>query len=264
MRSLLPRPRHGKRPLGVVLYRGPSMLDGAPIMVIATFRSENDKTGPMIQTWILRADIPPIAAISDGADVSICGDCPLRGSLIQVARGGHPLGASAGECSTCVGRACYVRADQAPTAVYWAARRGRYPDYVPAIHARYFRGATLRLGSYGDPVAVPIGKIRPLVRLSAGHTGYSHSWRLPRFKAWRALLHASTHNTDESLQAIAQGWKVFQVSDECPEFASWCPSSRGVHCADCRACRGSSGGNRCTRPHGSPATVESYRRAVTV
>ena len=49
-------------PNGRILYEGPSMLDGAPIVVIATGfaeRSGNDKTGAMIQTWILRADIPP-------------------------------------------------------------------------------------------------------------------------------------------------------------------------------------------------------------
>ena len=46
---------------GVVLYEGPSVLDGAPIAVIATLKSANVKTGDMIQTWIIRSDMhPPI------------------------------------------------------------------------------------------------------------------------------------------------------------------------------------------------------------
>jgi len=33
---------------GVVLYEGPSMLDGEPIVVIATLKSSNIKTGNMV------------------------------------------------------------------------------------------------------------------------------------------------------------------------------------------------------------------------
>ena len=77
---------------GVVLYRGPSRLDGAPIVVVATGLqrpSENEKTGPMVQTWILRSDEHPVSAVHSGADASICGDCPLR-----------PLNAKPGEDKT--------------------------------------------------------------------------------------------------------------------------------------------------------------------
>jgi hypothetical protein len=42
---------------GVVLYEGPSELDGKPIVVVATFNSVNDKTGNMVQTWIIRSDM---------------------------------------------------------------------------------------------------------------------------------------------------------------------------------------------------------------
>ena len=44
---------------GFIMYQGPSMLDGAPIVVIATMSTSNVKTGQMVQTWILRADINP-------------------------------------------------------------------------------------------------------------------------------------------------------------------------------------------------------------
>ena len=51
---------------GVILYQGPSLLDGAPIVVILTFSTDNAKTGDMLQTWILRADMPPTVAIQSG------------------------------------------------------------------------------------------------------------------------------------------------------------------------------------------------------
>ena len=55
------------KPLGLILWQGPSEFTGDPVALIATgFRrpSRNDKTGPMIQTWILRRDIHPIQAIN--------------------------------------------------------------------------------------------------------------------------------------------------------------------------------------------------------
>ncbi len=47
-----------RNPSGVVLYSGPSELDGAPIVAIATFYEGNPKTGPMIQSRIMRAISP--------------------------------------------------------------------------------------------------------------------------------------------------------------------------------------------------------------
>jgi hypothetical protein len=66
---------------GIVIWEGPSRLDGAPIVAIATGlarSSSNEKTGPMVQTWILRQDQAPHVAQRTGADESVCGNCPLR------------------------------------------------------------------------------------------------------------------------------------------------------------------------------------------
>jgi hypothetical protein len=66
----------------MILYRGPSMIDGKPIVAIATGydnESVNQKTGAMAQVWILRDDIAPIEAAQRGEDASICGQCPHRG-----------------------------------------------------------------------------------------------------------------------------------------------------------------------------------------
>lgn len=45
----------------VIFYEGPSLIDGSPILGIATASTSNPKTGPMVQTWILSADLDPWA-----------------------------------------------------------------------------------------------------------------------------------------------------------------------------------------------------------
>jgi hypothetical protein len=68
-----------KKPTGQIIFKGPSELDGAPIVVIAITRSTNSKTGDMVQTYILpnNGERPTINQ-QTGADVSICGDCKQR------------------------------------------------------------------------------------------------------------------------------------------------------------------------------------------
>ena len=56
----------------------------------------------MLQTWIIRADLPPTEAAKTGDDASVCGDCRLRNG------------------------ACYVTLHHGPRAVYAAYHRGAY------------------------------------------------------------------------------------------------------------------------------------------
>ena len=54
-------------PHGAVLWRGKSRIDKSPIVVIATGLREstaNKKTGAMLQTWILRSDMPPFIELT--------------------------------------------------------------------------------------------------------------------------------------------------------------------------------------------------------
>ena len=64
------------KPLGFIAYEGPSMIDGAPIVVIVNKidGSDNVKTGAIVQTFIIRSDIGPVDALNTGADAAICGD----------------------------------------------------------------------------------------------------------------------------------------------------------------------------------------------
>lgn len=65
---------------GYVIWEGASLLDGQPIALIATIKSSNDKTGNMVQTYIIGQDKSPIEMSRTGEDFSICGGCVHRGT----------------------------------------------------------------------------------------------------------------------------------------------------------------------------------------
>jgi len=227
------------KPSGYVIYRGPSQLDGAPIVAILTVKTDNRKTGDMLQTWILRADLGPVDASKAGADASVCGDCPQRWSL---------------------GGACYVNLGQGPRSVYAAYTRGRYPDailqtapaaggYRPGAStvAALVAGRRVRLGAYGDPAAVPADIWRALVAPSAGHTGYTHQWRNPVARELRELCMASVDSAAEWADAQRDGWRTFRVTGPAellePGEIECASDARGISCADCMACDGAQRGN---------------------
>ena len=218
---------------GYILWRGPSLLDGSPIVVIAIKKSGNRKTGRMLQTYILRADQTPVAAIRSGADASICGSCPHRGIVV----GGRNKG-----------RTCYVNIGQGPTGVYKAFQRGAYPacEDIEALGEKQL----VRLGTYGDPGAVPGWVWQTLIRSAVGHTGYTHQWQnRPDLKG---IVMASADNAQSAAAAHADGWRTFRVAmpghiDRLPK-ESICPASaeagKKLTCETCLACHGASSGRR--------------------
>jgi len=217
---------------GIILWEGPSAFDGAPIVVIATDSSKNKKTGDMIQTWILRADVAPHVAAKDGRDTSICGACV------------HRYNPQTGK------RPCYVATWRAPLAVFRAYHRGAYPRATPAQVREYARGRMVRIGSYGDPMAAPLSMWRNFARDAAGRTGYSHAWAgIPaaRAKAWRGLVMASADTLEQATAAHAAGWRTFRVRTSAALLPKErvCPASaeagKVATCAQCRACAGADG-----------------------
>lgn len=220
---------------GVILYEGPSMLDGAPIVVIATglkTASTNAKTGGMVQTYILRSDIPPIDAVRSGDDASICGGCPHRGD------------------GTGKQRSCYVTLMHGPRGVWLAYKRGSYGNaYNMSSDPReLFRDKMVRLGTYGDPAAAPAEMWAALLTHSAGHTGYTHQWRTTDATTWAPLVMASADSEQEMREAHALGYRTFRVTPvgELPikGIEVVCPASheagQKVECVDCKACMGTS------------------------
>lgn len=227
--------RHNSR----LIYSGPSALDGAPIVAIVSGLirpSQNVKTGPMLQTWIMRADQHPVEAINTGADASVCGACPLRKSV------------------------CYVNVGQAPAGVWRAYERGTLGDVADAAELNEIgRGKAVRVGSYGDPAAVPITVWTALLRDAATWTGYTHQWRrAPRLKT---ICMASTDTPAETLAARSLGWRTFSLG-AADEGAILCPNETvGVQCADCTLCAGTTRRAKsiAITPHGKGA-----KQALTV
>ena len=226
---------------GAVVWQGVSMIDGGPIVMIVTGlagKSQNRKTGDMVQTWILRSDLDPIAAMKLDLDRSICGDCPLRGYQ----------NVEAGKREN---RACYVNVGQAPNAVYKKFARGGYPVMDALEVAELIDGRGIRLGSYGDPSLVPLQILRDLVSTSKVRTGYTHQWRNVE-AGYRELLMASADTVDDRRDARLAGWRSFAVlpaKAARPERAVECAATREVNpltCFECGMCSGVKSGKVAT------------------
>lgn len=216
---------------GLIVFEGPSELDGSPVVVILTRKSRNSKTGDLVQSWILRADIDPVEAAKSGDDSSICGNCPHRPILARET--GQPP--------------CYVNIGRAPRAIWLAYQRGSYRRATSVEQVRAFiNGRAFRIGAYGDPFAAPVGLWQDLVGLSSGHTGYSHQWKHPRFDPiqWAPLVMASVDSQCEADIARVIGLRTFRVSVGLDRMTGEipCPASaeagHRTQCADCLLCGG--------------------------
>jgi len=207
---------------GFIMYEGASAIDGTDIVVIATLKSSNIKTGNMVQTWILCKDSHPVQASLDGDDSAICGNCPHRRNT---------------------GGACYVNIGQAPSQVWKAYKRGGYSMFNAKDHAHYFMGRKVRLGSYGDPAAMPFEVAENMVNMSLGHTGYTHQAARKFFdKRFLTLCQVSADTPRQALKFQAMGAKTFRVAlegDALMDGEVECLSdSEGISCLDCGLCNG--------------------------
>lgn len=221
----------------MIIYQGPSLLNDAPIVVIAR-KGGNKKIGTMLNTWILDQRLPPHEATKTGQDESICGSCRHR----------HFAGG-----------ACYVRVHLEPRTIWEAWKRGAYDEvdsHPELVDVGY--DEIVRLGSYGDPAAVPTHIWTSLLLESKRWTGYTHQWR-DADPALRALCMASVDTPQERDAARAMGWRTFHVvpfglqirpplgtlgefPPENPFIEINCPASyesgQKTTCAKCALCQG--------------------------
>ena len=220
------------KPSGYIIYQGPSLLDGKPIVAIATTFSRNVKTGSMVSVWIMRSDIDPVTASRIGEDASVCGTCPHRGT--------PNMDKATGQAD---GRACYVVLAQAPLGIYKAFRRGIYPmartvDELAAIG----RGAMVRNAMYGDGAAIPAWITSAVESDAAGHTAYSHQAGNAASSFDSARYMASVESKQAAEEAWSRGWRTFRIVAEAADIVPGreieCPSDRGVQCIDCGLCGG--------------------------
>ena len=222
-----------KNPNGYLLHEGitPS---GAPFVVIATMRSENEKTGDMVQIWFLLRDVNPVQAVKDGLDAAtICSGCPFAS-----------------------GNGCYVNVGQAPLSVWKAYHRGNYPVLNPSGYRAAFGGRKIRFGAYGNPSLMPVSMVRAIAKVSAGWTGYFHDWREnPMAAAYAEFFMASTETESSRAQAESLGFRYFHASPTKPATARECLSeTHGLTCAECKLCAGLTKGSQPSiwiNPHGS-------------
>ncbi len=168
------------------------------------------------------------------------------------------------------GRACYVAVRQAPLTVWQAYRAGAYARFDPKEHGHFFEGRKLRLGAYGEPVAVPMRFWAQVIRLTSGRTDYTHQWRNGRFRPWQRYLMASVDSLDQAREAQAKGWRTFRIGSNGEEPIRGeirCPASAEAgHRTTCNrcglCCGGNTGPNVLISVHGSPTTLASYRRLL--
>ena len=227
-----------------VIYCGPSLINGAPIVAIAILQSGNIKTGNMVQTYIIRSDMDPLQASKTGADFAICGSCTHRGTATN-----DPAKRQA------AARTCYVQLGQSPTMVYRAFNRGFYPDAMTSAGRRAIgSGRMVRLGTYGDPAAVPSQVWRELLADAAGHTAYSHQATTAGADFAADLYMHSADSLTQARDAWAAGNRTFRVIPvrDWTEYRraaldkneTLCPaSSEGgfkTTCDKCKLCAGSS------------------------
>lgn len=228
-----------KQPSGYIIYRGASLLDGKPIVVVAITSSSNSKTGNMVQTYVLADNgLSPVESARSLADISICGDCKHRRGM---------------------GGACYVNLGQGARSVMDGVMRGIYPSIRLSELAGVVAGRKIRLGTYGDPMAVPAYIWMGLVAHADSHTGYTHQWnpdtaivkRLnvlhpDQYEEIREMCMASVDSEDEYAHAVYEGWRTFRVRglDDAEKASNEfvCPASEEAgkkkQCHECMACNG--------------------------
>jgi hypothetical protein len=208
-----------KRSNTVLVWKGPSVLDGKEILVFATLKSTNLKTGNMIQVSIVAADSSPLDSIKSGADVSVCGNCPHR---------------------RYTGGSCYVNVGHSPQSIYKAWKRGNI-DTV--YNFDLFKGAGIRFGSYGDPAAIPSDIVQGMAEKARMYTGYTHQFNHKNFD--HKILRYCQVSADTPKQALAyhaRNLKTFRVKkpeqpllkDEIMCLAV----TQNLECKDCGLCDG--------------------------
>jgi len=210
----------------MIIYEGPSQLDGKPIVGIITGiykKSKNPKTGQMAQLWIIRSDLHPLDCLKSKEDYSICGDCKHRPNDLGV-------------------RTCYVNLMPLGK-IFKKYKVGGYSGIVDSyLELLYNKPQVgIRLGAYGDPSALPFYVIKELDKLFLFSTGYTHQWKNPNFDTLKKYVMASCDSKEEVEIARDRGWSTFNVR-KLGELKSkeeiQCQGQAKTTCELCKLCNG--------------------------
>ena len=213
---------------GFIFYKGPSLIDGFPVVGIAILNSQNSKTGNMIQTYIINDNgLSPLENSRQKKDYSICGNCKHRRNT---------------------GGSCYVNLGQGPNMVFKSLQANKYPDYTlsPNYWDSLIEGREIRIGAYGDPMAIPYEIWERLLNKARNWTGYTHQWNEDFFDSRIGkLCMASVDNKEEYTRAKDKGLRTFRVlsnQESTFEKEFFCPATpEGNNKTDCKNCCACSG-----------------------
>ncbi len=231
-----------KKIQGIILYVGPSMFTGEYVSVVAVGLhrpSANTKTGPMVQAYILPGESHPCEDAHRDVS-SVCGTCPLKSS------------------------SCYVRVEQGPSIVSKAMGNGDYLSVNVEEAKVLLRGASVRIGAYGDPGAVEPMVWREFMTGKFMHTSYTHFWETRQ--DLQPFSMASVSSLGDARLAQSMGWRTFRMLKTGEKLDSnevVCPASTVPYmtCIRCGLCNGGSHGKNVAIPvHGVKYKITNFNK----
>lgn len=132
------------------------------------------------------------------------------------------------------------------TTVWHAYKRGVYLPAKEAIGDPFFR-RHVRVGTYGDPAAVPLSVWAAMLRSTRGFTMYTHLWRTCD-QGLAEFAMASVDSPEEQQEAQERGWRTFRTRfghEALMPNEMVCPASEEAlkrqKCCDCLLCDGFKG-----------------------
>jgi hypothetical protein len=203
------------------------------VVAIATTESDNVKTGPMVQIWLIDRNMHPVESIRSGKDSTLqCAGCPFAS-----------------------GEGCYV--SPLPLMAIWRKfQRNEYPTlslFSPEWQS-FWAGKAVRFGAYGNPSLLPLPVVESIAGLARRHTGYFHDWKemsRDEARAYGRFFMASCESWNVG-KAHALGLRTFSVlpaGAKPPSGSLECiADSKGLTCAQCGLCDGTERSDRRNNP----------------
>lgn len=193
------------------------------IQVIATEKSGNRKIGKAVQIWIVPRNETVTESRRNGNDAKTqCKGCPLASN------------------HGCYVGSYYVDAIQRAA---WAVKKPYAKNKADIV--RLVKNKFVRFGAYGNPSLIPLSLVKLITKHASGWTGYFHDWPLMSFDKAKeyAKYFMVSCEPDNYVEAYKLGFRAFVTRDPSrpvPAGLVDCPSSKGVTCADCQLCCGTS------------------------
>jgi len=125
--------------------------------------------------------------------------------------------------------------------------KGNYETLTPKQVQKRLAYKKVRLGSYGDPIHIPLNILDVILKHTLGTTGYTHQWKNKEYIKYSKYLMASVETIKEKIQANSLNYRTFRVRQgtETIKGEVGCLSDRQargtkklVNCVDCMMCSG--------------------------